>query len=314
MLHKIFKGAISLYYNLSLFGKKLCKLRQALGFSQDEVARLSSVNIQTLRRIENGKVIPKQETLEFLSPVYKIDLNNLLLRYRIDGYSSLNNIKNRIESKLDRDEFYNLDIELNELNTLLITVKHPYFKILINQLVLLIESVILNKRDKNPTEAFEKLIEAIKTTTPKFSLSNFSSFVYSTMEIRILMNIALLLNKIESAEKCLEVIEFCFESIEPNDEMYPKICYNLSYTYHRLDRHDDALKVSSLGIDYCLSNRNYIGLNHLYFRKGVAKFELEHDDYMDFLKKAIHQCEILGQYRLKDMMVRNCKRIYDIEL
>lgn len=303
-----------MYYNLGLFGKKLCNLRQALGFSQDSVEELSGVNVQTLRRIENGKVIPKQETLEFLSPVYKIDLNNLLLRYRIDGYSSFNNIKNNIESKLDRDEFYNLDIELNELNNLLTTMNHPYFKVLVNQLILLLESVILNKRDNKSTKALEKLIEAIKTTTPKFSLPNFSSFVYSTMEIRILMNIALLLNIIESTEKSLEVMEFCFESVEPNDEMYPKICYNLSYTYHRLDRHDDALKASSLAIDYCLNNRNYIGLNHLYFRKGIAKFLLKHGDYIDFLKKSIYQCELLGQYELKDMMIRNCKKIYNIEL
>lgn len=134
------------------------------------------------------------------------------------------------------------------------------------------------------------------------------------MEIRILTNIALLLNKIESTEKSLEVMEFCFESVEPNEEIYPKICYNLSYTYHRLDKHKEALKAASLGIDYCLNNRNYIGLNHLYFRKGIAKFKLKHDDYMDFLKKAIYQCEILGQYELKDMMICNCKRIYGIEL
>lgn len=303
-----------MYYNLGLFGKKLCNLRQTLGFSQDEVEELSGVNAQTLRRIENGKVIPKQETLEFLSPIYKMDLNNLLLKYRIDDYSSFNNIKNNIESKLDRDEFYKLDIELNELYNLLSTVQHHYFKALINQLVFLIEAVILNKRDKKTNESLEKLIDALKLTTPEFSLSNYSSFVYSTMEIRILMNIALLLNKIESTEKSLKVMEFCFHAIEPDNELYAKICYNLSYTYHKLGRHDDALKVSSLGIDYCINNRNYIGLNHLYFRKGIAKFLLKHDDYMDFLKKSIYQCELLGQYELKDRMIHNCKKIFDIEL
>ncbi|WIV11843.1 helix-turn-helix domain-containing protein [Proteiniborus sp. MB09-C3] len=138
-----------MYYNLSLFGKKLCKLRQALGFAQDEIARLSSINIQTLRRIENGKVIPKQETLELLSPIYKKDLNNLLLKYRMDDYSGFNDIKNRFESKIDRDEFYTLDIELNELNNLLTNVNHPYFKLLIKQLIFLIEAIILNKKEKN---------------------------------------------------------------------------------------------------------------------------------------------------------------------
>ena len=134
------------------------------------------------------------------------------------------------------------------------------------------------------------------------------------MELRILMNIALLINNIESIEKSLEIMEFCMKIVEPNESIYPKICYNLSYTYHRLDIHEQALKYSNLGIEYCTKYRDYNGLNLLYFRKGIARYLLGYEPYMDSLKKCIYFCEVLDQHELKDMVIRNCKKFYNIDI
>ena len=57
-------------------------------------------------------------------------------------------------------------------------------------------------------EDLNKLIKTMKITTPEFSIDNYKSFIYNSIEIRILMNIALLINKIESTEKSLEIIVF----------------------------------------------------------------------------------------------------------
>ena len=200
------------------------------------------------------------------------------------------------------------------LKTLLNTESNTYFINLINQLILLVESIILNKKYNKTDKSLDKLTEAIKITTPDFSLNNYKNFVYDSMETRILMNIALLVNKIKSTEKSLEIMEFCIKMVEPNEYMFPKVCYNLSYTYHRLGIHKDALKYSDLGIGYCIRYRDYNGLNLLYFRKGIAEYLLGYETYMDSLKKSIHICEVLGQYGLKDIVITNCKKIYDIDI
>ncbi len=109
-------------------------------------------------------------------------------------------------------------------------------------------------------------------------------------------------------------MEFCIKSIDPNDYLYPKICYNLAYTYHRLDLHEKALKYSNLGIDYCIKNRNYNGLNLLYFRKGIAEYFLGYNDYKDSLENSVNFSEILGQYKVKNMLISNCKKLYDIDI
>lgn len=92
----------------------------------------------------------------------------------------------------------------------------------------------------------------MKITTPNFSLTNYTCHVYNSIELRILMNIALLINKLESTEKSLEIMKFCMDSVKYNDSLYPKICYNLAYTYHRLSSHKKALEYSNLGIDFCI--------------------------------------------------------------
>lgn len=49
------------HYNLSLFGKKLRKIRKQFGFILEGVSKLAGVRYDTLGRIEGGKVIPRKE-------------------------------------------------------------------------------------------------------------------------------------------------------------------------------------------------------------------------------------------------------------
>lgn len=85
----------------------------------------------------------------------------------------------------------------------------------------------------------------------------------------------------------------------------------VSYAYHRVDNHENALKYASLGIDYCLQNRDLNGLNLLYFREGIAKFLLNHHNYMTPLRKVLAQFDILEQYELKNMIIGSCKKNYN---
>lgn len=283
-------------------------------YTQQQVSDISGIHVDTLRKIENGKVTPVQETLDILSIAFKKDLNTLLLEFRLNDYSSFKNIKKELESKLDKNEYQTLPVELQKLKNLLNKESNTYFINLIKQLILLLESVLLSKNDSGLKKALNKCIIAIKTTTPKFSLDNYKRFVYSSMELRILMNIALLINKIESAEESLKVMKFCIEKVELNDPLYLKICYNLSYTYHRLDLHKNALRYADFGIKYCNKHREFNGLNLLYFRKGIAEYFLKKDTYMSSLKKSIFLCEILQQYKLKDLLISNCKSMYNLNI
>jgi len=301
-------------FNLISFGETLRKIRSELNLTLDDVSELSGVNSETIRRIELGKVIPKFETLEFLSPIYKHDLNAIFLKYRVDDYYYFYKIKNRLERKFDGDEFDTLYIELEELNTCIKYIKSSFYKELIEQLILLTHAIILYKKNNDNEKSLNKLIEAIKITTSNFSLENYNLFIYSSMEIRILMNIAFVLNRLKHKDKYKEIMEFCISSVDPNDEIYPKLCHNLAGVYRRNGNFENALKFSNIGIDACQKTENFNGLSILYYGKGIAEYKLNKIGYKKSLEISIILCEAFGQEELKDKIISNCKEFFGINL
>lgn len=303
-----------MYFNLISFGKSLRKKRYELDFTLEQISELSGVNSETIRRIENGKVIPKFETLEFLSPIYKEDLTSMFLEYRLDDYSYFYEIKNSLEKKFDGNELGTLYIELKELNNYIKYVNSSFYRNLIEQLILLTYAIILYKNNDDNTKALNKLTEAIKITTPSFSLENYNSFIYSSTEIRMLMNIAFVLNRLGYKDKYQEIMEFCINSVEPNDELYPKLCHNLAGVYRRNKEFEKALKFSNTGIDACQKIGIFNRLSTLYYGKGIAEYKLNKDEYMKSLKMSIILCEAFGQKELKDKIISNCREVFNIEL
>lgn len=309
----LYLGGDFLIYNLDLFGKELRKMRKKLNLTQKEISELVYLDVVTLRRMEKGKVIPKLDTLEILSPIFKHDLIDLLLKYRFDDYSVFYEIKNRIELKLDGGEFNTLHSELKGLNHLLFTTNNLYYKNLITQLILLSEAIILYK-DKHNEDVLFKLIKGIRITTPKFCLNNYYSFIYSLIEIRMLMNIALVLNKLNHNKIYIEIMRFCINSVDSNNEIYSKICHNLSGTYMRNNNFKKALEYSNKGIKSCQENRNLNGLHLLYYGKGVSEYKLDKREYIESLNISITLCTAFGQEQLKDKIINNCKDVFGINL
>lgn len=306
----------ALYYDLEAFGNELRDIRKSLRLTQKNIADQTLISIDTLRRIENGKVLPKQETLDLMSVILKRDLNEVLLKYRLKDYSAFNKIKTSIESILEGGEFDRLKKEAEKLQKIIQEGKMSlYYTQLLKQLFLLVEAIIEKTVNNNYEKALEKLIQAMRITIPNFSLSNYASFVYSSMEIRILMNIAIIIEKIESPEKSIKKFLFCLESLEQdNIEERAKIYYNLSYSFHLISDYDKELYYADLGIKTCVKNKSLNGLGLLYFRKGIAEYHLKKENYTDSLLKAIHLFEISGHERLKQMALENCRKFYNIEL
>lgn len=304
-----------MFYNLELFGKRVKEIRKGLKLSQKDITEVTTIDEKTIRRIESGKVLPKLDTLEILSPIYKEDLITLLLEYRFDDYSVFCEINNKIELKLDNGEQHILHTEVKELNMLLSSTKNTYYKNLINQLILFTEAAIIYKdNNNNNNTAFNKLVEAIKITTPTFNLEDYSLFVYSSMEIRILMNIAFIMNRLNDKEKYLELLEFCLNSIDTDDALYPKLCHNIAGAYSRNNGFMKALEFSNMGIKSCQEKRFFSGLSVLYYGKSFAEYKLNKEEYKESLKTSIYLCKAFGQNKLESIIINNCKEFLSIDL
>lgn len=296
-------------FNVDFFGKELRLIRTNIGLTLKEVSDLTGINTETIRRLESGKVIPKFETLESLSILYKQDLSSLFLTYRIDDFSSFYAIKNSLESKIDSDQYFNLDIDLNRLKALIKYIDNTFLKNHINQLILLISGIILYKNNDEYNNALNTLIEALHITTPKFTLENYKAFVYSSMEVRVLMNIAFILNKLNNKTKYEDIMNFCINSVESDDNLYPKLCHNLAGVYRRNENYKKALEISQLGISAAQKNKNYNGLHLLYYGKGLAAFHLGNLEYETYFNTSIILCDALGHSELKNTIIKHCNSL-----
>ncbi|QQY79072.1 helix-turn-helix protein [Keratinibaculum paraultunense] len=303
-------------YNLDLFGKEVRKIRRQRGYTQKYVCSASNISIDTIRKIENGKVTPNQITLELLSPVLKVDLNELLLKYRFKNYGDFIKIKSKIETHLENGEFEQLEFDLKVAKKLLHQEKYnAYVKNLLRQYCLLIKSIIVKTEIKNYSKALDLLIRALKITTPNFDLSNYDDFVYSNLEIRILMNIAILFNKLRTVNEGIEILKFCLSIIDSDDvKLKIKILYNLAYNYYRLDLHKECLHYCNVGISTCVKNNVLTCLSLLYARKSISEYYLNHDTYKDSISKTIILFDIYKQEKLKHIFLQSCRDIHNIDI
>lgn len=82
------KVGVDMNYDLVGFGKKLLHIRENLKLSQKDVKNIIGINEDTLRKVENGYVLPKIDTLDKLSMVYKCDIYLIFSKYRltVDNY------------------------------------------------------------------------------------------------------------------------------------------------------------------------------------------------------------------------------------
>ena len=259
-------------------------------------------------------MIPKFETLEILSSLYKEDLLLLFSQYRIDHSLLFNEVYNRLELKFDKDEIDSLAKEILELEALLENSSQAYFKVQIHQLIHLSKAVLLYKEEGDPSKALDELVRGLQRTIPAFSVKTFSDFVYSTFEVRILMNIAFVLNKLDHSGDYIEILEFCQLSSDKDDGIYPKICHNLSTVYIRGNHYHKGLSVVKEGIESCQNNRNYNGLNLLFYNQGIIKFRLDQQDYLESINLAVFLSRAYGHPKLAAKLLDNCRKIFKMPI
>ena len=229
-----------MYYNLFLFGERLKSIREKLGLTQQQVVDMAFIDERTLRRMELGKVIPKLETLEALSVIYKTDLVSAIIESRITDYSMLLQTQRNIDLKLINEEMSNFENEFKLIDKLLENIENEYYKILITQFKLFLYGIRYYK-NKEYQSALNMYINAIKQTLNDFSLDNYKEYSFSLMEIRILMNIALVEDKCEQDEKYEGILKFCVNQCDENNEIYPRICHNLAGVYRKKEEYSRAL-------------------------------------------------------------------------
>ena len=262
---------------------------------------MAYVDERTLRRTEQGQVIPKLETLEALSVIYKTDLVSAIIESRINDYSILLKMQRGVDLKLINEETLNFDNELKILEEMSDEIENEYYRMIITRFRLFLYG-IRHYKNKEYTKALEAYTSAIRQTLSGFTLDNYREYEFSSMEIRILMDVALVFDKLEQHERYKDILEFCFELCGEDNEIYPRICHNLAAIYRYNEEFIRALDYTYKGINSCKKNMFSDTLAVLYYGKAFVECKLGDEEYKNSINTALTLCKACGQTELEERM------------
>ena len=306
-------------YDLVEFGSHLRKLRRDLGLTQKEVESLSGLTADALRRIENGEVVPRYDTLLYLSHTYKKDLLAVL-----KSYSTANDLFG-FYSRLEDFIFSNDMAALGQLSHDFSNYvkNNPEKGTLVNGAVVnqfkLMLSGVAKYYSPDSEESYEYFCAALRVSHPTFTPELYDQFRYYEFESRILLMVAVSLSGLPDLSN--RILLFCLKNL--NDDLQAtiyekylrvKIYFNLSYNYHSMDDDQNALLNANKGIECC--NKYYLSysLGHLLYRKGVAELLLGIPSYLQSLQLAVQILDIQNAGELAEKYRTITKETYGIIL
>lgn len=311
-------------YDLTDFGSALKEIRVSCSLTQSDVSNFSGVHVDTLRKIENGLVIPKYETLQYLSDIYKIDLLELLIDHKsnkdmLSFVDRINEIivNNNANGLKDIVQDFNLLIHSNEKLNFMINNNEIY----IFDLYLKSIEEYFKGTENNYLSSKNYLIEALSFSEGEFPYFDFEQRKFNYFEMSMLLLLGIVIFNLEELEASTRIMEFCLDRLKnlsskssTRNQMMLKLMFNLSYNYHIEDKHLDALSMASSAIEFALSINTLFTLPHLFYRKGIAEYELGIENYIDSLKKSISLLDICKMNDLKRLFINITRELYNIDL
>lgn len=306
-------------YDLKSFGLALKRIRKQLSFTQNMVTEKTQISRDTLRRIENGSVVPRFETLERLSVFYKVDLLEVLSQHRAD-----------VNLRYWYDEFDNLIAKYDEskLKALSLAIKEytseNYNSFIVHeeveQCLTFLKAIELyfSNFENEKMHIEQLLIQCMRITLSDFDIKQFKKYRYNIIETRILLLLSLTYGKVDNFQRSNEILLFLSYRQSKNKILPPKLVIaiytNLAYNYHMQDRHKDVINICDKGIEYAISADTFSNLYLIYFRKGIAEFNLNLPEYITSLTLSVSILKILGQNSLYELYLSVLENKYHIIL
>lgn len=301
------------------FGLRLKNIRNELGLTMRDVADSTGINKNTLVQLESGKSFPKYETLEILSVVYKVDLLALLITSRSsDSYLSIYEQLDKAVVLRDRDLIHKLkgDIKNIEANEIIDRFEKEQFMLLIDGL-----DITYSKFGSKYDDAATIIIKALKIRIPDFDPEKVEKNKYTFIEIRLLYTLSVLLGIVGQVRVSNKIMLY-LEEILPDTiyqeeirvRMILKIISNLAYNFYRIGNDEKTIEYSDKGIELCLKHFMYEALDVLYFRKGIAMYNLKREDYLVPLKKSVYILYSSNNLSKLETYMNVLKNSYGIEI
>ena len=298
-----------------LLGEYIRQRRLDLGLTQAEVCSGICEPI-TLSRLENGRQTPSRNRINailqrlglpddryyaLLSPD---ELKIEALKKEIIGC----NVTERVEEGFDK---------IAELERIA-GADDP----LVQQFVLR-SKVLLGRIDGrySSKEQFEMLKQAIQLTVPRFNLWEIEKFLYTTDEIKIINQIAIVYSDIgdnkRAAEIYYQVLRYMKKHFDENVTSagnWPLILYNYARVLDLCHRYEEGAECAKECREKCVKYGHYQCLPDCLEIEAECKFFLgKAKESIDLYRQAYYLCKVIGYQDSLAIIKKEAKEYLNIE-
>ena len=227
-------------------GREIKNIRKFNNMTQEELSKISGVNKDTIRKIENGYVDANIVTLILILEALGVsitDLGDTFLNQKGTMYSNINNIYKGIEESLLIFDYKKIEALLSKIEELDYSfLPYSTYKE-IESKNLLYKSFVEDSLYGDFDKSLELLFESMRVTYKNFDLAKLESQRYNGIQTRILMNIASIYNKFD-IDTSLEIYDHLIIS---KDDLKEKneILYNLINSKYLIGDYKEGLKLST---------------------------------------------------------------------
>jgi transcriptional regulator with XRE-family HTH domain len=282
-------------FNSREFGQELKKFRLSLRLSQPQVSNFAKISVDGLRKIENGYVTPRFETLIKLSSLYKVNLIRIMSDY--SKIHDLNDYYNNAQKLIDNSDIDGLILMQKELNSSLKDVFNNGIVLFseYEQFLIFCETLLLffNNTQSDLQSAKLNIIKALSVSIEKFNIQRITLYTYNQFELRFIHLLALVEKRLNNFDISIELLKFLLTAskITKGDPESVKavvlLYFSLSYSYFENKDYEKSLIIANEGLEFSIQHQRLNELHTLYYRKGIAEYLLGVGNYMNSLTKSI---------------------------
>jgi len=280
------------------FGRMLKNIRLGNNLNQEDVEFLTGISTRSLSRLENGNIknISVDNLIE-LSSLYGEDLLDIY-------YKNLFEIRYLYEDIINSLGVASIFIGKNEVETLSkkLSIVENDNKIIgkekdIKLLRLFIDRIQNNEVDKF---VFKERYEDITSKT--YTKSNVIDRKYSTIEMRILVNICNDFKEYKSFSN-YEILDKLSQNC--NNSVVKMLIYNSIINRLYIDyRSKGAIKLITKAINEAITNKDLEALSMLYYDKFICELDLGYETYGMSIKYSKMCAKLSGLVRLNETIER----------
>ena len=290
---------------ICFLGDAIKRRRLELGLTQEQLCEGICEPI-TISRLENGKQTPSRARLEAL--MERLDMP------QYQYYALLS--KRELEVEALQREIIALNVKFGQAtgeekaklrqqalqaHKALAEMADPDDKI--SQQVILRSKVILGKEDGRYSREEERqmLLQAIRLTCPSFDPEDISRGLYTSREIKIINQLALVhvyagehMEAIEIYSQLYKYIRKHYRLIPPTTAHFPMIAFNYARELGLIGQYEKSIEIAQEGRRACLDHGNYLQLPCLlsifaecYYRLGDIEKSKDYYYQTYYMTKAI---------------------------